>query len=331
MLPRKALHLIIIPRQYFYFIHIHPVRALGGGAGAASLSKMHLRDFFTSVERVLSNFLAVFFALASALTVAWGTVVRHRIALEADDSVMRSAMTNPLWWVGTGAAILAYGLQVVALGFGTLLVVQPILVLSLMFTLPLSAWYAKRPMPVHETFWSIALTVAVGVMVVYGRPVAGNPRPEWSQWWPALLLGLATLVALGVAGHKFREQRPLALGTACGVIYGFVALLSKAVVDIFTHEGLSVLVGSWQFYGLIGLALTGTVVQQYSFNAGPLAQSLPAMTIFEPIVAFGLGYMVLGEKFLIDSTAGWLVMVAALGVMIAATIILSRNPVSQRS
>lgn len=244
---------------------------------------------------------------------------------------MRSAMTNPLWWVGTGAAILAYGLQVVALGFGTLLVVQPILVLSLMFTLPLSAWYAKRPMPVHETFWSIALTIAVGVMVVYGRPVAGNPRPEWSQWWPALLLGLATLVALGVAGHKFREQRPLALGTACGVIYGFVALLSKAVVDIFTHEGLSVLVGSWQFYGLIGLALTGTVVQQYSFNAGPLAQSLPAMTIFEPIVAFGLGYMVLGEKFLIDSTAGWLVMVAALGVMIAATIILSRNPVSQRS
>ena len=145
------------------------------------------------------------------------------------------------------------------------------------------------------------------------------------------LLGLATLVALGVAGHKFREQRPLALGTACGVIYGFVALLSKAVVDIFTHEGLSVLVGSWQFYGLIGLALTGTVVQQYSFNAGPLAQSLPAMTIFEPIVAFGLGYMVLGEKFLIDSTAGWLVMMAALGVMIAATIILSRNPVSQRS
>ena len=292
---------------------------------------MHLRDFFTSVERVLSNFLAVFFALASALTVAWGTVVRHRIALEADDSVMRSAMTNPLWWVGTGAAILAYGLQVVALGFGTLLVVQPILVLSLMFTLPLSTWYAKRPMPVHETFWSIALTIAVGVMVVYGRPVAGNPRPEWSQWWPALLLGLATLVALGVAGHKFREQRPLALGTACGVIYGFVALLSKAVVDIFTHEGLSVLVGSWQFYGLIGLALTGTVVQQYSFNAGPLAQSLPAMTIFEPIVAFGLGYMVLGEKFLIDSTAGWLVMMAALGVMIAATIILSRNPVSQRS
>ena len=89
---------------------------------------MHIAGFFTTVERVLSNLLAIFFALASALTVAWGTVIRHRIALDADDSVMRAAMSNPLWWVGTAAAIGAYGLQVIALGFGTLLVVQPILV-----------------------------------------------------------------------------------------------------------------------------------------------------------------------------------------------------------
>ena len=171
---------------------------------------MHIAGFFTTVERVLSNLLAIFFALASALTVAWGTVIRHRIALDADDSVMRAAMSNPLWWVGTAAAIGAYGLQVIALGFGTLLVVQPILVLSLMFTLPLSAWYSGRKMPFHEVFWSIALTIAVGIMVIYGRPVAGNPRPEWSDWWPALLVGLATLAILGAAAAKLPDQRPLA-------------------------------------------------------------------------------------------------------------------------
>ena len=160
---------------------------------------MHITGIFTTVERVLSNLLAIFFALASALTVAWGTVIRHRIALDADDSVMRAAMSNPLWWVGTAAAIGAYGLQIIALGFGTLLVVQPILVLSLMFTLPLSAWYSGRKMPFHEVFWSIALTIAVGIMVIYGRPVAGNPRPEWSDWWPALLVGLTTLAILGLS------------------------------------------------------------------------------------------------------------------------------------
>ena len=76
--------------------------------------------------------------------------------------------------------------------------------------------------------------------------------------------------------------------------------------------------------------LTGTVFQQYSFNAGPLAHSLPAMTIFEPIVAFGLGYMVLGEKFLIDTAVGWAIMLIALTVMVLSTIVLSRSPVSQR-
>ncbi len=36
------------------------------------------------------------------------------------------------------------------------------------------------------------------------------------------------------------------------------------------------------------------------------------MTIFEPIVAFGLGYMVLGEKFLIDTAVGWAIMLIAI-------------------
>ncbi|ATZ06432.1 DMT family transporter [Corynebacterium striatum] len=278
---------------------------------------------------MFSNLLAVFFALASALTVAWGTVIRHRIALEASSSVMRTAMGNPLWWVGTLGAVVAYCLQIIALGFGTLLVVQPILVLSLMFTLPLSAWYSKRALSFHETFWCAALTIAVGVLVVYGRPTAGNPRPSLNEWWPPLVCGAAGLALLGLFAWRYRARRALALGTACGALYGYVALLSKSVVDIFTNDGLWQLAQSWQLYGLVFLAGTGTVLQQYSFHAGPLAQSLPAMTIMEPIIAFSLGYVVLGEEFQVDSITGWSVMAAALAVMILATIVLSRRPVGR--
>ena len=60
---------------------------------------------------MFSNLLAVVFALASALVVAWGTVIRHRIVLDASSStVMRTALRTPLWWVGTGAAVLALSL-----------------------------------------------------------------------------------------------------------------------------------------------------------------------------------------------------------------------------
>ncbi len=276
---------------------------------------------------MLDNVIAVGFALASAIVIAWGTVVRHRIVLDASHrSVLQTAVTTPLWWVGTLAAVVAYGLQLIALAFGTLLVVQPVLMLSLMFTLPLAAWYSKRPMPRYEVFWSVALTVAVAILVVYGRPRAGNPAPEWSQWWPAFLLGLLVLIGLFITAVARPRAAALALGTACGVIYGYVALVAKALVGVVGAAGLGGALTSWQLYMLVFLAGAGTVVQQYSFHAGSLSSSLPAMTIMEPIVAFGLGYWVLGEQFGVSSALGWTVMAGALAVMVTATLVLSRAP-----
>lgn len=67
-------------------------------------------------------------------------------------------------------------------------------------------------------------------------------------------------------------------------------------------------------------------VQQASFNAGALRNSLPAMTCAEPVVAFVLGYVVLGEKFQAQGTQ-WIWMAAALVAMIASTVVLSRKSV----
>lgn len=279
-----------------------------------------------------SNPLAVFFALLSALTIAWGTVVRHRIATRApaDGSLagdpMWLALRRPKWWLGTGAALLGYALQIIALGFGTLLIVQPILVLSLMFTLPLSAHHEGRKMSFHETFWSALLTVAVAVLVLLGRPTAGVVHPPLRGWLIALGVGTVVLGTLAVlARNLLRNERALLLGTVTGGIYGYVAVLSKAFTDNTVHEGWQGLITGWETYALIAGAILGTVVQQYSFNAGALQNSLPAMTIVEPIVAFALGYVVLGEKFQVSSIEGWTAMAAALLVMVLATIALSRR------
>ncbi len=289
---------------------------------------------FTKVYPVHSNLLAVLFALASALTIAWGTVVRHRIAEEApaDGSLKGSpfwnAVSRPLWWAGTGTALLGYGLQVVALGFGTLLVVQPILVLSLMFTLPLSARYDGRRVTFPEMFWAGVLTVAVAVLVLLGRPIAGEPQPPLERWVPALALGAALLITIErVAQRQIRREKALLLGIVTGALFGYVAVLSKAVVDIFIHGGVLALIFNWEGYALVLGATLGTIVQQYSFNAGALRNSLPAMTITEPIVAFTLGYAVLGEQFRVDSLVGWFFMGLALTAMIISTVVLSRKGV----
>ncbi|WPF66288.1 MULTISPECIES: DMT family transporter [unclassified Corynebacterium] len=281
-----------------------------------------------------SNLLAILFALASALTIAWGTVVRHRIAEEApaDGSLKGSpfwnAISRPLWWAGTGTALLGYGLQVVALGFGTLLVVQPILVLSLMFTLPLSARYDGRRISPVEMGWASLLTAAVAILVILGKPLAGNPHPPLDRWIPALLVGAAVLILIErVAQRQIRRHKALLLGVVTGALFGYVAVLSKAVVDVFLRESVLGLLTNWETYGLILGATLGTIVQQYSFNAGALKNSLPAMTITEPIVAFSLGYAVLGERFQVTTALGWGLMGLALLAMILSTVALSRRGV----
>lgn len=256
-------------------------------------------------------------------------MVRHRIAEEApaEGSPFLQAIRRPAWWLGSFTALSGYGLQIIALGFGTLLVVQPILVLSLMFTLPLSARYDGRRMAIDEITWAGLLTVAVAVLVLLGNPSAGDPQPPLGRWLPALAIGFLVLFVLErFAQKQIRNEKALLLGIVTGGIYGYVAVLSKATVDVLTHGGFFALATTWQGYSLAAGAILGTVVQQYAFNAGALKNSLPAMTVTEPIVAFALGYAVLGEQFQV-SGANWLWMALALIAMIVSTFALSRRGV----
>ena len=280
----------------------------------------------------MSNVLAVLFALASALTIAWGTVVRHRIAEEAPDasgelrdSPILRVIRRPLWWAGLSTAFLGYGFQVVALGFGPLLIVQPILCLSLMFTLPLSSIYQKQRISKAELFWAFVLSAAVAIIVIVGNPAHGDVQPTLRRWIPALIIGGAVLIALDrFAYTRIRHEKAFFLGVVTGAIFGYVAVLSKATVNLFMTGGIDALIFNWEGYALIGMATLGTIVQQSSFNAAALRHSLPAMTVAEPFVAFALGYAVLNERFQVAGFE-WLLMVLAAAAMVVSTFALSRQ------
>ena len=51
---------------------------------------------------------------------------------------------QPLWWAGSAADVAGYAAQAAALGLGSLLLVQPLLVTSLLFALPLGARWSGR-------------------------------------------------------------------------------------------------------------------------------------------------------------------------------------------
>ena len=280
-----------------------------------------------------NDLLATALALSSALSIALGTVLRHQMAekLPANSGTVSGVfqtLRRPQWWVGVVLALVGYGLQIVALAFGTLLLVQPLLVMSLMFTLPLAAKFNHRRISKGETFWAIILTVAVATLVGIGRPLPGDPSISLGLWIPNLAVGVLIFGLMYYSALTFwKSQKALILGSCTGWLYGYVAVLSKAVMDIYTRLGLRELAVSWELWLLVAIALFGVGVQQAAFNAGALQKSLPAMTIVEPIVAFALGYIILGERF---QATGWLwgVMGLALVAMILSTIVLSQRPVA---
>lgn len=308
-----------------------------------------------SISYVNNDLLAAILALLSALSIAWGTVIRHNLSgtLEEGTSTLRGVAKTlklPRWWLGSTLAIAGYVFQVAALAFGTLLLVQPLLVMKLMLTLPLAAKVNGRRISRSEMIWSVALTFAVATLVLLGKPTAGSTDIPTYLWGWALAVGGVVTCGLyaaavqwpntgtGAGGDSGTKQRgvlrqnpkALLLGTATGWLYGFVALLSKSVVDTYVNDGLVQLLLSWELWLLVALAVIGVGLQQAAFNAGPLQASLPAMTVVEPIVAFSLGYIVLGERFQAVGVQ-WVALFIALVTMISATIALAARPAEATS
>lgn len=277
-----------------------------------------------------SNVTAIILALISAVLIAVGTVWRHRILragqarTEANHAPLAS-LSNVRWWLSIAIALLAYAFQAAALAYGSLLIVQPILVLSLMLTLILSAAFDRRRMSRHEIVWAALLTASVAVVVLIGRPQPGaRDVPGWE--WVAVI-GLGLVAAAGAFAFAYRrspQTQALTFGATCGAIYGYLAVFAKVAVDVLAREGVWAMLRSWQLWAVVATAVLGLVVQQYAFGAGDLAASLPASKVAEPIVALVVGYTLLDEKFAVGAW-GMGLMGASISVMLVATVQLTRQ------
>jgi hypothetical protein len=102
------------------------------------------------------------------------------------------------------------------------------------------------------------------------------------------------------------------LGIATGIAH---ATLTKACTNLLTHSPAT-LVTSWQLYALLAAGAVGLLLNQLSFQAGPLTASLPAMTVVNPLLAVLLGVIVYDENlrhtpWAIATEAGFLVLFTA--------------------
>ena len=280
---------------------------------------------------MLEKALVVAAALAGSVFTAVGIVVRQRATTDvpADRGVsvlmLRTLLRRRLWWAGTAAAVIGYAFYAVALAYGSLLLVAPLLVSALLFALPLSAWLSHRRVSRAEWGWAGVLTLALAVFVALARTAPGDY--EGSET-PAVALAAASVVVVAaclvVAGRFSDWRRAILLALPVGLMFGLVAVLTKVEMHILTQDGALRAITSPVTYALIAIAVIATLLQQSAFHAGSLKASVPAMLVLEPVVAVLVGQIVLGEHLTVSAPSA-LALGAALAAMAAATIALGRD------
>ena len=275
--------------------------------------------------------LAVMFALLAALFLAIGIVVRQRATMDVPEDQGVSALMvltlvrRPLWWAGTASAVAGFVFQALALAYGSLLLVQPILVSALLFALPLSARLAKRRVTRGEWLWATVLTAALAVFVLLAKTSPGDYEASVPLTVIVALVCIAAVSAcVIVAIRNPGWKRAVLLAVAVGVLFGVVAMLTKQVMHLATYDGVHAALTTPAPYLLILIGIVAVLLQQSAFHAGSLQTSVPTMLVLEPVVAVVLGAVVLGEHMTVNGFKAVAIAVA-LAAMAAATIALGRE------
>jgi drug/metabolite transporter (DMT)-like permease len=274
--------------------------------------------------------IAALLALGAAFFIAIGDVIHQRSAHEVTDehlshvALFMQLLRDRQWWLGSFVAAAGFAFQAAALGLGSVLLVQALLVTSLLFALPINARLTHRPVTRWEWTWAALLAASVAVIVIVGNPTAGHSRASF-ETWTAVIAVLGPLLVLCVIGAGIWKGPVSAvlLAMVSGALWGLFAVLTKGVVDRL-DDGIWELARTPELYAWAVVGVAGTAWQQSSFRAGALTASLPTMTVTEPIVGSVLGVFVLGET-LRPPDAGWLTLVVAVAVMVVATAALARG------
>jgi drug/metabolite transporter (DMT)-like permease len=231
--------------------------------------------------------IAALLALGAAFFIAVGDVMHQRTAHEVTDEpvshlgLFTRLLRDRQWWLGSMVAGAGFALQAAALGFGSVLLVQAVLVTSLLFALPINARLTHHRVTRFQWIWAALLAVSVVVIVTVGNPTEGHSRASFETWTLVIAVLGPALVACVIGARIFSgPTSAVLLAIVSGALWGLFAVLTKGVVDRL-DDGLFAVLKTPELYAWALVAIAGTAWQQSSFRAGSLTASLPTMTVTE--------------------------------------------------
>lgn len=242
----------------------------------------------------------------------------------------RKLTHSKLWWAGCAANVCGSFTQAAALHFGSVSIVQIVMVSQLLFTLPLgTAWDRRWP---QRRDWLAAVAISGGLalfLAVPGAaPVEGTPDRA--------LVALAVVCAAALVGVlvAIAARRPALVhatlvALAAGVCFAVSAVLMKVTLADLVGRGIPATARDWPGYALALANIGGFVLEQEAFAAGSLAAAVATMTITNPTASYFLGVLTTQSRF--PTGAGPLAALTGAGALIAAGVIgLAHSPLVHR-
>jgi hypothetical protein len=204
-------------------------------------------------------------------------------------------LRNPKWLMGQLAVVIGSALHFGALAFAPVTVIQPIGVLGIAVTAVASARYDRTGLSLGTWLALAAIVLGVGG---FTSLAASNAQvtsvSDETAVLIALIVGLLLMVLglVGSIGHGL--VRCLAFAAGGGVVFGFASVVVRLAALSVEHGNLS----DFPTGSLIGAILSIPVAVwfiQQAHASGPPDLVVAALTLSDPMVAIGIGYVALNE------------------------------------
>jgi len=239
-------------------------------------------------------------ALVAAAVFGLGSAAQQRVV--ARSRVGSALVREPQWTAGSVAVGVGLALQIAALAFAPVALVQPLGVTSVV----VAALAAGRGLDRVAALGAVACAGGLALFLALARPGAadGGGAGVRGAAALALLLVAAFLAALVVARRTTGEVRAVALGAAAGTCYGVSAGMLAVVAGQVRLHGIAAPFAHPALYvaGLVGPV--GFVLSQRAFREARSAASvLAVLTAVDPLVAVAVGVCWLGERIVATPVA----------------------------
>jgi|SRR5579871_4378844 len=254
---------------------------------------------------------AVSFALAATL---WqkATLALRGLADRRPRSLLRVGAAW-VWLLGLAAQLVGVGLQAAALDRGRVSIIQPLLVTTVAWTLPLGYFLTHQAIGSREIVGAAIIVAGLAVFAVFGDPAAGSDNAPGAAWAASTLaIGTTCAALLLFSNQAGPSARAALLGTVAGLLYGLSATLMKPVVENLHTGGIGEVVGEWETWVWAAAGAIGFLFQQLSLSTGRLVPSVSAVSVANPVVSVLLGALVLQER--LDKHPPWHAVLAIAGL-----------------